>query len=369
MIDFFQISQEIRKNFPALLELSDSEKDDFWLILKNTLSVEKKSLSTDQLVLLFLDSVKDTYKKVTETAIRQFIEYGREKNFDFFSITQKDIRDFISAEYGAGKSFSSVRVELSRINQFYKFLKQENQLKVVKNPFEKIELGKIDYNSKTEDILPSEEDIQTILSALPRNQAVVFAITVEKGYNLTDLYDLSFGYTEYVIENETSADPITAAFCYTKEDLWSNVPEHEDSRVIVSDSEIPDTSHYGRAGYYEYLTHPAWYNDLLFDFWLNDIISEAPENAADGPGYGELYYSNHEINLHSIDNAIVKKIKALYNEKKISAPYALKNFRWLAIRKIYEKTHDLKKIQKLLKHTTLNTTRRYLKNMGIEVKE
>lgn len=369
MTDFLHISEEILKNFPILLELSDTEKENFLITLKNVLFVKQKSLSTAELVSLFLDSVKDIYKKVTESAINQFIEYCKKNSIDFLSITQKDITDFITGEYDAGKSFGSVRVEISRINQFYKFLKKENQLKVFENPFKNLELGKINYNSKTETIFPTEDDIHTILYSLPRKQAVVFAITAEKGYNLTDIYDLSFGYTQYEIEKGSSTEYISAAFCYMREDVWSNTPKHEDSRIKVSDSEIPDTSYYGRAGYYESITHPAWYNDLLFDFWVNEIISEAPEYGAEGPGYGELYYSNHKINLHSIENAIVKKINALYKEKKISAPYTLKNFRWLAIRNIYEKTHDLKKIQTLLKHTTPNTTRRYLQNMGIKVTE
>ena len=105
----------------------------------------------------------------------------------------------------------------------------------------------------------------------------------------------------------------------------------------------------------------------MTDFW-NKFIAD---NKFEGDGYeihySELYYLNHHIDLGVYGKKINETIKKMYKEKELNYLYKIKDFRLYDIKNIYKNTKNIRLIQKLLNHTTSNTTRRFLQNAGIEL--
>ena len=54
--------------------------------------------------------------------------------------------------------------------------------------------------------------------------------------------------------------------------------------------------------FYENQNYPEWYNRTLINFWVEEICQKSDEPS------GELYFTNNGVNLHSLENAITKKI-------------------------------------------------------------
>ena len=123
--------------------------------------------------------------------------------------------------------------------------------------------------------------------------------------------------------------------------------------------------------FYEYISNPRWYTDLLNEFWKEKlhgyfILDEhgAGHHCSD---YGNLYYLNKHIDLEKYDKELLKVIRNLYKNREIAFPYRMKDFYLYAIMVLYNKTHDIKLVQKRLGHTNPNTTRCYLQNAGIKL--
>lgn len=82
----------------------------------------------------FIAFLKDElrYSKTTITAykseMRRFIKYLEENNIDFESINKKVVRKFLSGLVQKGLTIKTVRTKVSRINTFFRYMKQRQGL-------------------------------------------------------------------------------------------------------------------------------------------------------------------------------------------------------------------------------------------------
>ena len=162
-------------------------------------------------------------------------------------------------------------------------------------------------------------------------------------------------------------------YCWRMDDIWDYLDDEKKNNGPKDWK--PINIFFGEfSGYYQYIESPKWYNDLLFNYWIvikNEWEREyghLNDDTVEHPSIGELYYMNNYIPLDSYENFILKKIHELFQTGKIEHDYSLKNFRYFAISRIYARDNNIKRIQKMLKHSTPNTTRRFLQNIGIEIK-
>ena len=374
MEDINNLAEKIISSFPQVKTLTKTELQNFSVCLvQKILSDKVNRRPVKQLISEYIEKLKEENRESTKMTIDSFLGYlagiyHQEEDFDDVSqfndclnVTPETVENYISYLYFTYNfTQNSVRFEISKLNNFYKYLEEQKQLGINKNPFSNIKISKIDYSSSKKEEIPSEQEIKTLIKNLPTQLAVIVAISAVKGYSLTDFYQLNFGYAEYFLPDHSLYG---AGFCYTMDDMWDNIPEEIDDRITLHDLDFPYSTFEGTSyGYYENLNYPKWYNETLINFWVEEICqkSEAPSR--------ELYYTNNGINLHSLENAITKKVKELYKAGLLSKPYTLKSLRWYAISNIYSKTHSIEKLQKLLHHTSPNTTKRFLQNAGITIK-
>ena len=312
----------------------------------------------------YLKAIDKRYLKPTEKAIKLFENFCEEKKYNPLYITDEDIISLAKELYIKGLAQSSVRVILSRLRQLYAFL--EDKRVVLENPFEDVNLSAIKNEEGIQYVIPSEKDIKTIIKNLPIEKAIIVAVMSIKGYSLPDIWQLSFSRTEY--ENLKTHQIIAPVYCWLDEEVWDYLNYYKDPEDWTM-RQLPYGDFYG---FYEYQNSPAWYNKLLHDFWneINEnydpgVTLEENTNSEYYASPGELYYLNNEISLHYYENCIIKKIRELYNAGKIEHDYSLKNFRYFAVARKYKKHHDLKQIQKILKHSTPNTTKQFLEKIGL----
>lgn len=355
---------EIISTFPVLLTY-DSEKiieitNKFQHFLLDYNSVGNLPCQSD-LLKEYLESVSLEYKKETKKAISKFDKFCLQQNIPYFKVKEKDIVAFVKESYSNGMSQGIVRVLVSRIRKFYSFL-YEKKL-VIPNPFDNVRLSEIDYKCGEQYLIPSDKEVQEIINSLPIEKAVILAVISVKGYSDSDFLLASFSYAEFEnIDSKTLVDGvlhgnwIRSAYCYRPDENWNT---EEPKGWIISE---PDGA--GFRGYYEYINSPKWYSDLMARFW-EKISLEYVEN--EYYGIGDAYFLNNNVSFQSCKNMILKQIKKLYSEGKIKHPYGLKNFRYFAVLREYNKSHDLESIKKMLNHSTLNTTKRFLQNIGINV--
>ena len=375
MNDLDKIADGIIAKNPAVKKLTKTElKDLFDLLEKKLLTASVGTMPLDTAIEKYLETVNDAQKEAAKQSIETFIdalgyifqdpESFEEKSREelAYTVEQWMVEKFISVMYFERNwTQNAARFEISRLNSFYKFLEDNKQLGVNENPFRNIKISRIDYSDSKKDDIPDEQEIQTILNALPVNLAAIVAVTAVRGYSLTEFYQLNFGYAAYSLWDNSVYE---TGFCFKIDDIWDYDPKNSDDGISQVKTECPafcPPVPYSY-GYYANVDCPAWYNKILVRFWREVVCKNYEDSAV-----GELYYTNQGINLHSYENLISKKIKELYNQKSISKQYTLKNFRWYAIANIYRKTKNIEELQKLLHHSSPNTTRRFLQNAGIEL--
>ncbi|MCR5217510.1 hypothetical protein [Treponema sp.] len=316
----------------------------------------------------YLETVQEKYRKVTQSNLDVFASYCSTIAAHFYDIKKDDVVGFVKDLYAQGMSQGSVRVLVSRVRTFYNYLISRRVILV--NPFELVKLSEIEYKSGEQFLVPDEDELRTITSELPLEKAAIVALMSIKGYSLTALYNISYSYLCYVNHKGDQDQYIRTVFCWTMEDVWDYpLDKKVEDTWEVDDNAVMQTY----KGYYDYINEPDWYNKILFDYW--DEIPDEEYEYGEGPARGEFFYINNNIPLHSCENIIIKKIKQLYEEGKIKHPYGLKNLRAYAVKRIYtsenesgsDNSQKLHKIQKMLGHSTLNTTKRYLQNMGLPV--
>ncbi|WP_294428045.1 hypothetical protein [uncultured Treponema sp.] len=363
-MDEERLFKEIISTFPVLLTY-EPEKiieitnkfQNFLLDYKATDNFPRQS----DLVNEYLESVSPEYKKEAEKAISKFDEFCLQQNIPFFKVNGNDIVAFVKEAYSNGMSQGIVRVLVSRVRKFYSFIYEKKLL--ISNPFDDVKLSEIDYKCGEQYLIPSEEEVQEIINSLPIEKAVILAVISVKAYSDADFLQASFSYAEFenlnqkiLVDGVLQGTEISVAYCYRPDENWNAV---EPEGWIISESDGA-----GFRGYYEYINSPQWYNDLLARFW-EKISRDHVEN--EYYGIGEAYFSNKNISFQSCKNIILKQIKKLYSEGKIKHPYGLKNFRYFAVLMEYSKSHNLESVKKMLNHSTLNTTKRFLQNIGINV--
>jgi len=349
-----EIAAEILNKYKILRSL-DIKKKNYFLsklnaFLLNNFSDDEKSI--DKIVSRYLDNeIADKYKAATASAINDFISFLSEKKCHPYKVNEGIVKSYIKNEYGSGKTQSFVRVRFSRLNKFYKYLADQKYILAENNPFPSIVLSEIEYHKEFS--IPDDNEIQIILNALPLELRTYLAIAIVKQYSERDFYDLSFK-TTLLVSKETDGKQITVTYCWTDNDLWNfNI---ENPKNIIYSNDIL----FSKKNYSEYVSNPKWYNDILNDFYDNYFKDLNRTNVAG-------YYKYNQINLKAYDKRIVKEIKQLYEKGQLSNCFKLKDLRLYRIKSLYEETHDLAKIQKLLGHSTPNVTRRFLQNSGITI--
>ena len=357
-----EIAAEILNKYKILRSL-DIKKKNYFLsklnaLLLNDFSDDEKSI--DKIVSRYLDNeIADKYKAATASAINDFISFLSEKKCHPYKVNEGIVKSYIKNEYGSGKTQSFVRVRFSRLNKFYKYLADQKYILAENNPFPSIVLSEIEYHKEFS--IPDDNEIQIILNALPLELRTYLAIAIVKQYSERDFYDLSFK-TTLLVSKETDGKQITVTYCWTDNDLWNfNI---ENPKNIIYSNDIL----FSKKNYSEYVSNPKWYNDILNEFY-NKYIEGNYFDTEDGTRieYSNFYYLNNQINLKAYDKRIIKEIRKLYEQKQLSHCFKLKELRLYTIKTMYEQTHDLAKIQKLLGHSTPNVTRRFLQNSGITI--
>ena len=348
------IAAEILNKYEILSSL-DIKKKNYFLsklnaLLLNDFSDDEKSI--EKIITKYLaNEIADEYKSATASAINDFISFLSEKKCHPYKVNEGIVKSYIKNEYESGKTQSFVRVKFSRLNQFYKYLTDQKYILAENNPFPSVVLSKIEYHKEFN--IPDDKEIQIILNALPLELRTYLAIAIVKQYSEKDFYDLSFN-TTLLVSKETDGKQITVTYCWTDNDLWNfNI---ENPKNIIYSNDIL----FSKKNYSEYVSNPKWYNDILNDFYDNYFKDLNITNVAG-------YYKYNQINLKAYDKRIVKEIKQLYEKGQLSNCFKLKDLRLYRIKSLYEESHDLAKIQKLLGHSTPNVTRRFLQNSGITI--
>ena len=352
-----QLFKEILEAFPVL---NDYSYEGFANVMKRFVdyySAEDTCVPTPSFSELkeeYLKTIDKRYLKPTENAIKSLEAFFEENQYYPFYLTEEDIIVFAKELYIKGLTQGSVRVILSRLRQLYSFF--EAKRAILENPFEEINLSAIKNEEGIQYVIPSEKDIKTIIKNLPIEKAVIVAIMSIKGYSIPDISNLCFNCTEY--ENLKTNEIIRSVYCYLDEDMWDYLKYYKDPEGwTMRQIAIGDFN-----GFYDHKNSPKWYNKLLQDYWAVIIENYYPD-VYTSPG--ELYYLNNKISLHYYENCIIKEIRELYNQGKIEHEYSLKNFRYFAVARKYNKFHDLKQIQTMLKHSTPNTTKQFLEKIGL----
>lgn len=374
--------EKITEEYSELLELDGLHKECFLQLLKGRIFSEPPKNKTNKYRIydrvqfvaesvnhnfyipeytLFLDSVKTEYRKPTAAALKNLGKYCYTSHLKVEELTERNITEFVHYLYSNGKTQSSVRVIFSRIKQYYDFLIQKSILTAVKNPCSSIVFSSITYSPKQKEIIPTWEDVHKIISELPVHIGIIVAISAVKGYSFSQLYELTI--TQSVLTDKKNNKSIPVTYCWTNDDIWDIFPTPPNPAEENYETSDP----FGYKNYYEYSLNPSWYTKLMNEFW--NYITSNYQKYNNDMGIGDFFFLNNEINLRSYENIILKTSKRLFEEGKISSPFSLKNIRHLAVIESYNKYHDIKKIQKLLKHTNLNTTRRYMQNIGIQISE
>lgn len=355
------IAAEILDKYESLRSL-DVRKKNYFLLKLNALLLRDSSFdekSIDKVIAKYLDNeIADKYKAATESVIKDFISFLSEKKCHPYKVNEEIINSYIKKEYKSGKTQGFVRVKFSRLNQFYKYLADQKYILAENNPFPSIVLSEIEYHKEFN--IPDEKEVQIILNALPLELRTYLAIAIVKQYSESDFYYLSFNST-LLEAKETEGKQISVTYCWTNNDLWDFDIENPENCIFSNDI-------FPMKNYSEYISNPKWYNDILNEFWDKYIEGNYFE-VEDGPRieYSNLFYINNQINLKAYDKRILKEIKKLYEKKQISYCFKLKDLRLYRIKTLYEETHNLAKIQKLLGHSTPNVTRRFLQNSGITI--
>lgn len=349
-----EIAAEILDKYESLRSL-DVRKKNYFLLKLNALLLKDSSVderSIDKVIAKYLDNeIAGKYKAATESVIKDFMSFLSEKKYHPYKVNEELINSYIKKEYESGKTQSFVRVKFSRLNQFYKYLADQKYILAENNPFPSIVLSEIEYHKEFN--IPDEKEVQILLNALPLELRTYLAIAIVKQYSERDFYDLSFNST-LLEAKETDGKQITVTYCWTDNDLWDfNI---ENPKNIIYSNDIL----FSKKNYSEYVSNPKWYNDILNDFYDNYFKDLNITNVAG-------YYKYNQINLKAYDKRIVKEIKQLYEKGQLSHCFKLKELRLYTIKTMYEQTHDLAKIQKLLGHSTPNVTRRFLQNSGITI--
>ena len=362
-----QLFKEILKAFPVLNSYSSAGFEDIMKKFVDFYTNDDNYYNVPEFEPLkneYLKTIDKRYLKPTDNAIKLLETFCNEHSLYFFCINKDDIISLAKELFSKGLSQGSVRVILSRLRQLYAFL--EGKRVVIENPFEDVNLSAIKNAERIQYVIPSEKDIKTIIKNLPIERAVIIAIMSIKGYSLPDIWQLSFSCTEY--ENLKTNQIIAPVYCWLNEDIWDYLNYYKDPEEWT----MKQVAFGDFSGFYEYQNSPVWYNKLLQDFWKEINENYAPEKLLDEDdnfvGYGEpgiLFYKNNNFSLHYLENCIIKEIKELYNAGKIEHDYSLKNFRYFAVARKYKKHHDQKQIQKMLKHSTPNTTKQFLEKIGL----
>lgn len=355
------IAAEILNKYEILRSL-DIKKKNYFLsklnaLLLNDFSDDEKSI--EKIITKYLaNEIADEYKSATANAINDFISFLSEKKCHPYKVNEGIVKSYIKNEYESGKTQSFVRVKFSRLNQFYKYLTDQKYILAENNPFPSVVLSKIEYHKEFN--IPDDKEIQIILNALPLEIKTYLAIVIVKQYSESDFYELNFNST-LLIAKETGGKEITVTYCWTDDDLWDFKIENTDN-IISSNDPIQ------MRNYSEYISNPKWYNDILNEFY-DKYIEGNYFDTEEGTRieYSQFYYRNNQINLKAYDKRILKEIKKLYEKNQISYCFKLKDLRLYRIKTLYEETHSLAKIQKLLGHSTPNVTRRFLQNSGITI--
>lgn len=357
-----KLIEKIFNDFPELSSIDVKQKNYFFEKLNERFDYKKenKSLSVKQIINDYVNNkVKTEYKDATEIVLFYFHNYLQKQNCNLLEINEEIVQNFIKEEYESGKKQGSIRVRFSRINQFYKYLENEKFILQNNNPFNKIKLAEININQITKAIMPTEDEIIKILNNLSLEEKTFLAIVATKGYNTKEFYELSFNST--LLETKETKGRITVTYCWINDDLW-NYESNRDKEIIYSNDCFDN-----KKNFYEYISTPEWYNEILTDFWNEYIVDNKFESDGYEILYSELYYLNHHIDLGVYEKKINETIKKLYKEKELNYLYKIKDFRLYAIKNIYKNTKNIRLIQKLLNHSTSNTTRRFLQNAGIEL--
>ena len=353
-----KLIDSIYQSFPDIQTLDLQQKKYFLNKLSLKLSKKEKPIYTipDNLVSLYVtENIPSEYQKVTRSALNDITSYLKSVNTSPIKANENDIKGFLKNQYETGKSQSAVRVKFSRIKKFYQYLETNNYILHENNPFNFVNVSDVEYKHQT--IIPTEEDIHTILNSLDINLKVFFAIILVKGFQKDAFDGLSFMHS--LLETAETGGRIPVTYCFVDEFLW-DFERNRNDEILYSDD------FFQVQNFYEYISSPKWYIDLLNDFW-NKVLRFQISDFEEGPAPGELYYLNNGINIDQYEKELLKVIKKLFKQGKISFSYRMKDFYLYAIINLYNRTHNLKWVQKRLGHTNPNTTRRYLQNAGIKI--
>ena len=350
------------KEHNDLLSLPLEKKVYFIENLKSALIKNENSNSINKIKEEYINKLKPEYQNAANHVLQEFLQYLSDKVRPPLQVTENDIKNFIKNDYKNGKTNSFVRVRFSRVNQFYKYLEEEKYILHEQNPFNKVKLSDVEYKTAIQNNLPTEKDILVIIDSLSLELKVFLALIAVKGYSLNDFYDVSFNSTSLELIKEKKY--ITVTYSYTQKDIWKNIPEEDN----IDFHNIISNDFFQPKNYYEYLSTPKWYNDILNQFW-NEYLKDNYFYDEDEGAHciGELYYLNEQINLEACEREVLKTVNQLYKNGKIPYPYKMKDFRIYSVCTLYNQTHDLARVQKFLGHTNPNTTRRYLQNIGIKL--
>lgn len=368
-MDVNELIENIFKEYPELNSLSGKEKRMFLEEFERKINASEDipALSydfdiPDSLLLKkdeYIDGMNQKYRIPAENALKFFAEYCASKKIIPLKASAEQMGEFIKDCYKNGKSQSTTRVMFSRINQYYKYLVSEKILGYDENPCEKITVSEIDYNS-SKNFIPSVEEIKKIINDLPVYLAAVVAAAAEESFTLKELQDAEFRTANVYLDvySEDGTIPVAVnrvSYFYRKKNLW--VYDLVGTDRTFSYGELLSLND-------RYTTHSSWYSECMekFAVYMQDNYGYDKEN-----DWNDCVFVTNNINLHSYENMIVKKMDEMYRNGEISYPYKLKNFRLYKIACLYEETRSIGLIQKRLGHTSLNTTRRFLQSCGIKL--
>jgi len=215
-----------------------------------------------------------------------------------FEMKPRTADRFIASLQG---SPSTVRLNIAATSSFYTFLDRETDGRV-RNPFRGSKMRP--KKDPKVPIIPTEEDLQKILSAAPPSLHLAITMIVENGFRIGALPTIT---------------------------IWG--------------------------GRYRGISKGKQIAGDLTEHTLS-LLKDSPLDAK-APWQG--------VNSDSIRNAFRYLTKKLYNEKKIIAPFSVHDLRHYFAINEYKKDRDIYRLKVLLVHASIQVTETYLQGLKVTI--
>ncbi len=247
----------------------------------------------------FLNRYKSKHTKLAYSSALELLEqFAGRAGVSILEIKPRAADRFIASLTGAS---STIRLKVAAVSSFYTFLDRETDGRV-RNPFRGSKLRPKKDSSLP--IIPTEEDLKTILSVASPPLKLAIALIVEHGLRIGALPTITIWGGKYrgISKGRQIAGDLTEHFL-----------------------------------------------SLLRD---SDLDTKAPWQGTDSD---------------TIRNAFRYLTRKLYKEGKIIAPYSVHDLRHYFAVNEYKKDHDIYRLKSLLGHASIQVTETYLQGLHISI--